>query len=93
MRNYPRCQQLLSLAHLEMLKLTPNHEKKKTLPYMLNGFSTGTDLAFLLIGFTAGAFHSEVIAKPMVSTVTQAYTMNEGLGTRVAFAGLGAGSK
>jgi hypothetical protein len=35
----------------------PNHEKKKTLPYMLNGFKAGIDLAFLLIGLTSGALN------------------------------------
>ena len=33
----------------------PNHEKKKTLPYLLNGFKAGMDFAFLLIGLTSGA--------------------------------------
>jgi len=34
----------------------PNQEKKNTRPYWLTGFKTGIDLAFLLIGFSSGAF-------------------------------------
>jgi hypothetical protein len=38
--------------------MKPNHEKKKTLPYTLNGFNAGIDLAFLVIGLTFGALKS-----------------------------------
>lgn len=34
--------------------MNPSHEKKKTRPYWSNGFSTGIDLAFLLLGLTSG---------------------------------------
>jgi len=40
--------------------MKPNHEKKNTRPYMLNGLRAGILLAFLLTGFTRGAFHSDV---------------------------------
>jgi hypothetical protein len=36
----------------------PNQEKKNTLPYWLTGFSTGMDLAFLLMGLMVGADQS-----------------------------------
>jgi hypothetical protein len=36
----------------------PNQEKKNTLPYWLMGFSTGMDLAFLLMGLMVGADQS-----------------------------------
>ena len=47
----------------------PNHEKKNTLPYMLNGLSTGMDSAFMLIGLTFGARHKDVISKPIFHSV------------------------
>jgi hypothetical protein len=36
----------------------PHQEKKNTLPYWLTGFSTGMDLAFLLMGLMVGAVQS-----------------------------------
>lgn len=36
----------------------PHQEKKNTLPYWLMGFSTGIDLAFLLMGLMVGAVQS-----------------------------------
>lgn len=45
--------------HDQKAIMKPNHEKKNTLPYLLNGLSIGMDLAFLLTGFTSGAFHSD----------------------------------
>lgn len=35
--------------------MNPNHAKKKTRPYLLNGLSIGTVRAFLVIGLTSGA--------------------------------------
>jgi len=45
----------------------PNHEKKKTLPYMLMGLRSGMERAFLLMGFTSGAVQRELI--PMAKMV------------------------
>lgn len=41
--------------------MKPNVEKKKVLPYMLNGFSTGTDCALWFTGLTCGARHKTEI--------------------------------
>jgi len=43
----------------------PIHEKKNTRPYLLTGFKTGIDLAFLLYGLSSGADQSILIANGM----------------------------
>jgi hypothetical protein len=45
--------------------MKPNVEKKNVRPYGSTGLSTGTDRAFLLTGFMAGAFQRTLM--PMVS--------------------------
>lgn len=44
----------------------PIHEKKKTRPYLLTGFRTGMDLAFLLYGLSSGADQSMLKANGMM---------------------------
>lgn len=41
--------------HDQNASIKPNHEKKKTRPYLLKGFRTGTVRAFLLMGLTSGS--------------------------------------
>lgn len=45
--------------------MKPNHEKKKTRPYLLMGLNIGTERAFLLIGLTSGAEYM-ALKRPMV---------------------------
>ena len=47
--------------------LKPNQAKKKTLPYLLKGFRTGTDLAFPFTGLISGACQRVAILKPMLT--------------------------
>jgi hypothetical protein len=51
----------------------PHHEKKNTLPYWLTGFSSGIDLAFLLMGLMTGAVQrteGENMTEPRSSSYT-----------------------
>ena len=43
--------------------MKPNHEKKKTLPYVLIRLNAGIDSAFKLTGLTFGARHRVVMSK------------------------------
>lgn len=47
----------------------PNHEKKKTRPYLLIGFSTGIDLALWLAGLISGSLQSSETLKAMATTL------------------------
>lgn len=48
--------------------MNPNHEKKKTRPYLLTGFNTGMVRAFELIGLTTGA-ETMALKKPILENV------------------------
>lgn len=41
--------------HDQNANMKPNHEKKKTRPYLLTGLKMGTERAFWLMGLTSGA--------------------------------------
>ena len=56
----------VSTYQAQNASMKPNHEKKKTRPYMSKGLKNGKLLAFLLIGLTLGALHRRVISNPMV---------------------------
>lgn len=52
--------------HDQKAIMKPNHEKKKTRPYLLKGLRIGIVSAFLLTGLTRGAFQKVVMSKPIV---------------------------
>jgi hypothetical protein len=56
------CRHIKEQNHSQNAIMKPNQEKKNTLPYMLIGLSAGIEVAFLLMGFTNGAFHSIVMS-------------------------------
>ena len=43
------------MYHAQKAIMKPNHEKKKTRPYMLMGLKKGMERAFRLIGLISGA--------------------------------------
>jgi hypothetical protein len=49
---------LTNAYHDQKATKKPNHEKKKTRPYMLRTLKKGTDRALWLIGLTSGALKS-----------------------------------
>ncbi len=60
--------------------MKPNHEKKKTLPYMLIGFRAGIDRAFLLMGLTSGALYRSAKPKPRPMTAAACSEARGGIG-------------
>lgn len=52
---------------LKKASMNPNQAKLNTRPYLLNGLSMGIDRALPLIGLMAGACHSVLMSKPIVS--------------------------
>jgi hypothetical protein len=46
--------------------MKPNHEKKKTRPWMLITLNRGTERALWLIGLSSGAFQSNAGLKPTI---------------------------
>jgi hypothetical protein len=49
--------EILHAYHDQNAMKKPNHEKKKTRPYLLKGLKKGMERAFLLMGLTSGSFH------------------------------------
>jgi len=49
----------------------PNQEKKNVRPYLLMGFKTGIERAFLLMGLIFGALHKWAKAKGISAVVTE----------------------
>lgn len=51
--------------HDQKAIMKPNHEKKKTLPYLLNGLRIGIDRALPLTGLISGACQRVAMLNPM----------------------------
>lgn len=59
----------LSTHHDQKAIKNPNHEKKKTRPYLLTGFRAGIERAFWLMGLISGCAHRYEALKPMIGGV------------------------